>query len=389
MIALAEQTVLGWAEETQWGQAAKTGFTAIPLITENLAGARRQIRYQSLHPAHLGQKLIHADERAGGEVELYPDIGLLRHILKTVLMATITEHVMTGIFTMPSQDQITLSSDFIASWQKEDILWLTNSQNDDGQWVTFQPNTTGSATGRLIASDGTTISSNANRNLQLRRFDPGQVRQSWTLLKKYGDADDWMQLKGMMIRRLELATTADHMLRAAVSFMGKSMQVASGQHPAIAPADQAAPIFLGASDIHLFLRQADGDIVDLTGQTDISLLGFRLVLEQSGLSPRYGLGSRFPDAMLGGQLMAYGTIDLMGNHHDVMGWFSQAEPVELFCQIQVNQNTGFGFRIPYMMMTELTNAALVSGEPVRHHLRFDAAAGTDRSISSLIHLYTT
>ena len=82
MIALAEQTVLGWAEETQWGQAAKTGFTAIPLITENLAGARRQIRYQSLHPAHLGQKLIHADERAGGEVELYPDIGLLRHILK-------------------------------------------------------------------------------------------------------------------------------------------------------------------------------------------------------------------------------------------------------------------------------------------------------------------
>jgi hypothetical protein len=93
--------------------------------------------------------------------------------------------------------------------------------------------------------------------------------------------------------------------------------------------------------------------------------------------------------MLGGQLMAYGTIDLMGNHHDVMGWFSQAEPVELFCQINVNQNTGFGFRIPHMMMTELTNAALVSGEPVRHHLRFDAAAGTDSKMSSLIHLYTT
>lgn len=389
MIALAEQTVLGWAEETSWGQAALSGFKAIPLITENLTAARRQIRYQLLQPAHFGQKLINADERAGGEVELFPDIVMLRHILKTVLMTTITHHDMVDIFTSLTQNTITLSSDFANDLNPDDILWLVNSQTDKGQWVTFKPDATDSVSGELVASDGSTISRNSSRDLRLKRFEPGQINRSWTILKQYGDTDDWMQLDGMMIQRLELATTADHMLRANVNFTGKSMQITSGSRPAIEQPDQSMPIFLGASDIRLILRQSSGNMIDLTGQTDLSLKGFRLVLEQSGLSPRYGLGSRYPDAMLGGRLMVYGTIDLMGNHHEVLDWFSQSEPVQLFCQISVNQDFGFGFCVPQMVITDLSNAALISGEPVHHHLRFDAAARSAQGKSSLIHFYTS
>lgn len=399
MIALAEQTILGWAEEATWGEAATSGFTSIPLITENLAGSRRHIRHQHLQPAYRGQNLINTDESAGGEVELMPDISMLQELMSAVLMATVPSYEMGNIFApQVSNNRITLSPECADAWRVGDMFWLADSQTKQGQWVTYRPDARGSRSGQLIASDDTVIPSRTNLTLQLRRFDPAQRRRSWTMLKQYGGGSDWMQLAGMMIRRLELATTADQMLRADASFIGKSMNVISGHvisgstrsddTPNIDVSDQPQPLFLGQSDIRLILRQEDGDSVDLTAQTNISVTGFRLVLEQSGLSPRYGLGSRFPDAMLGGRLMAYGTIDLMGSHQDIITWFSDAKPLQLICQISLD-DIGFGFRIPQMIMTELTNTTLISGEPVHHHLRFDASANLQSNLGSLIHLYTS
>lgn len=389
MIALAEQTALSWSEETSWGQASTTGFKSIPLITENLIGTHRQIRYQQLQSGHLGQKLILADEHANGEVELFPDIGMLRDIFKTVLMTNVTHHELSDIYATPSSNNsITLSSIFSKSWQADDILWLLDTQTNKGQWVTFKPDEDDSLSGTLIGSDETTITSGSDLRLRLRKLDPGVTSRSWTLQKQYGDDADGIQFTGMMIRRLELATTSDQMLRANISFTGKAMNILTTTPSKPDTPDVAEPLLLGSSDVKLILRQADGDEIDLTAQTDMSLMGFRLILEQSGLSPRYGLGSRYPDAMLGGQLLAYGTLDMIGSNPDVLSWFAEADPVQLFCQINMNDDIGFGFHIPNMLITEFTNAALVSGQPVHHQLHFDAAISTTQT-TSLIHLYTS
>jgi hypothetical protein len=391
MIALAEQTALNWAEETLWGTAPTAGYKTLPLITENLTGLRRQIRAQKLMASHLGQSLFTSDENAVGDIDVMPDIGLLRDLLKLALMTNVVDHEASDLFVTtakPNLATITSTMSDAINTDADDVMWLKNSVTGEGKWCRFIPETTSSLTGVLQDLNGVPIAGNDNYSLRLRRFDPGQIKRSMTLVKQYGQASDGMQFIGMMIRRLELSTTSDQMLTASAGLVGKAMKVISSV-PVVSPSlGDAPPLFLGATDIQLSLENSSAAKINLTSADDFQVTGFRLVAEQSGLQPRYALGSRYPDAMLGGKLMVYGVIDIMAGSHKLMKWFSDADPVKLLCHIRINNEVGFGFCLPRMLISEVTNAPLIAGEPVRHSLRFDAEMPRSSS-ASLIHFYTS
>jgi hypothetical protein len=391
MIALAEQTALNWAEETSWGIAALADYKTLPLITENLTGLRRQVRSQKLMASHLGQTLFTSDENAVGDIDIMPDIGLLRDLLKLALMTNVVDHEASHLFVTKAKPNLAtistaLSDALIAD--ADDVMWLKNSATGKGKWCRFIRESKSSLSGVLQDLSGDTIAGNEHLSVRLRRFDPGQIKRSMTLMKQYGQASDWMQFMGMMIRRLEIGTSSDQMLTASASLSGKVMKVVSSAPVFGANAASADPLFLGATDIQLSMENSTADRIDLSAGDNFQVTGFRLVAEQSGLQPRYGLGSRYPDAMLGGKLMVYGVIDIMAGSHDLMKWFSNADPVKLLCHIRINDEVGFGFCLPRMLISEVTNAPLIAGEPVRHSLRFDAEMPRS-SAASLIHFYTS
>ena len=392
MIALAEQTALSWAEETSWGARKKTAHRRIPLITDNLGAQRRQVRTQKLTASHLGESFFTADESAVGDIDFVPNIGILREALKCALMTSVIDIEAHNLFiTARKANQATLTTALHQALQSDDVLWAADAVAGTGKWCRFTPATPASRAGELHDLAGNLITRNSNLRVRLRRFDPGQVRRSLTLIKKYGNASDWLEFTGMMVRRLELATNSDQMLTASASLAGKAMAVVDSA-PTYSVAETAQPLFLGSTDISLVLEKSPTEKIDLTASDDFTLTGFRLVLEQAGLQPRYGLGSRYPEGMLGGKLLVYGTLDVMAGSHELMEWFADAEAAILRCYIRFSDAVGFGFALPRMRISEIVNAPLTAGEPVRHILRFDGEKppnSDSNSGASLVHFYTS
>ena len=392
MIALAEQTALSWAEETSWGARKKTAHRRIPLITDNLGAQRRQVRTQKLTASHLGEAFFTADESAVGDIDFVPNIEILREVWKYALMTSVVDIEARSLFINPRQaNQVTISLALRQSLRNGDLLWAADKNTSIGKWCRFIPVTSTSRVGELRDLAGNLITRNTRLSVRLRRFDPGQVSRSLTLIKKYGNASDWLEFTGMMMRRLEIATNADQMLTASASLVGKAMTVVDAA-PTYSAEETAQPLFLGATDINLMLEKSSTEKIDLATSDDFTLTGFRLVLEQAGLQPRYGLGSRYPEAMLGGKLLVYGTLDVMAGSHELMEWFADAGTVELVCSVRINDRVGFGFALPRMRISEIVNAPLNAGEPVRHILRFDGEKppnSDSNTNASLVHFYTS
>ena len=375
MIALADQTRLTWAAETIWGQAATSGFRTLPISTENLTGSRRHIR-----PPILGVRpILPLEENASGEIDTLASPDVLAELLRLVLMTS----PISETASIQTQSGITLPKNLADAISSDDVLWL----GGDVGWVRYVPPAAAGQNGTLASLAGATLTPASPATLALNRLTAtpsttsNRQVQSVTINKRYGATGDWVQLTGMTMRRLDLATSADSLVTATASFLGKQASLQSTAFPAATSYADTQPYSLAAADIHLrLLRQ--GETLDLNTTT-----GLRLVLEYPAMQPRFVLGALTPQAVLVGELHVHGVIEVMATGHDLNTWFGRREVLALECGIEFGGGGGFGFRIPRLRIAETSNSVLVSGDPVRQVLRFDADADTSDTTTPLIACY--
>lgn len=382
MIVLADQTRLNWAAETTWGQAATTGFTTLPISTENLTGIRRHIR-----PQVLGTRpILPLEENANGEIDTLATPSVLKQLLQLILMRSFTSQNASISVQSGQANNITLPSNLADVLSGDDYVWLDDDGADSTNgWTRYHPaSSKARQTGVLKNSETPKITPGGSARLTLNRIttqaEAGAHRSMlpMTINKRYGEAGEWVQYTGMTMRRLDLATTADSFLSATASFIGKQASLKSTPFPTATEYNDTQPYSLTASDIQIRLIRGK-ETLDLNAADGMATTGFRLVMEYPAMQPRFGLGSLTPQAILVGDLRVHGVIEVMATGHALSKWFGVREVASMECSIQFNGQSngqasggGVAFRIPRLRIAETSNNILLAGEPVRQVLRFDA-----------------
>ena len=398
MIVLADQTHLNWAVETTWGQPATTGFTTLPISTENLTGIRRHIR-----PQVLGARpILPLEENANGEIDTLVTPSLLVQLLQLILMSSFASQNASISVQSGQANNITLPSHLADVLSSDDYVWL----DDDGAdaingWTRYHPaSSRAKQTGVLKNSETPKLTPSGSGRLTLNRIttraEAGAQRRMlpMTINKRYGEAGEWVQYTGMTMRRLDLATTADSFLSATASFIGKQASLQSTPFPTATAYNDTQPYSLAASDIQIRLIRGK-ETLDLNATDGMATTGFRLVMEYPTMQPRFGLGSLTPQAILVGDLRVHGTIEVMVTGLALSKWFGVREVAGMECSIQFNGQSsgqasggGFAFRIPRLRIAETSNNILLAGEPVRQVLRFDADVdATSNNTTPLVACY--
>ena len=376
MIAYSDNTRMMLGIETSWGVATGATFNTISFIRETITPEYRQIKPASLNSLSRVVQPILTEEAAIGDVEMLATAQNLHMLLPLIMHNDPFKHRYTIGYTYSNAEGILPIS-------------LPLNEGEDGDFVFFY-----AADEKPEINGWYQLDAVDSRNYKLHGFEPlkyppigsgfehllaypGKVEKSCQIYKSYRDGAEWLTLDGGMLQRLTLDLAEGALFTLTASFIGKSLKIT--EEAPTAEMLEGQPLGF-STGIKIFTLESSDDDSILITQDNTIITACRIVIERQGMTPQYGIGNIQPRAILPGEVVVYGVIEMLIGDYKMIAWMQNQSALRLSIALEDSERNGAAFTLPKISLSGVEFTSPTEGEPLRAKFRFEAAGDNAKTM---------